>query len=365
MLDSFRDHEEEEWPSGESFGHSLDDLTEQLNILNSWLIEGVGRTEVNDISWQTTETVQYERKNLHDLSRAEGRKLRQAFRSLNRRSNRVWGRFVFMHQLLGSIAHSTAAAGTSLRFLPWHRLMVWSMEQAIRRTRAGRNLTIPYWTWWQDSGSPRKGIPTAWARFNPRILMPSVSDTRDRGFQTMLRALERPGVRRAMGWRNLAAARTAFGGIGTSSIAVRRSPFSNLVSGSPVVSREPRTLGRSISLPGRQDIRDVLRHSTFADFTENFEQIHGTPHVWVGFGAPGGDGALGIVDISPSDCLFYFHHAEVDRIWHLWQQRHRVPFTGSVRGTELPPWNPRIVDVWDIAGPALGFNYQNRRTDKP
>jgi tyrosinase len=52
---------------------------------------------------------------------------------------------------------------------------------------------------------------------------------------------------------------------------------------------------------------------TYYDFTEYLEtRPHNAGHGWAG-------GDMGTM-ASPNDPLFWMHHAQVDRIWHLWQQ---------------------------------------------
>ena len=60
--------------------------------------------------------------------------------------------------------------------------------------------------------------------------------------------------------------------------------------------------------------------------------------------------------VSPADPLFWLHHAEVDRIWHQWQQRH--PGLGTeISGADavLDPWTERVEDVEETQG--LGYEY--------
>jgi hypothetical protein len=42
------------------------------------------------------------------------------------------------------------SSSSDTQFLPWHRMMLWEMEDALRRNGENDVLTIPYWDWTQD-----------------------------------------------------------------------------------------------------------------------------------------------------------------------------------------------------------------------
>lgn len=55
---------------------------------------------------------------------------------------------------------------------------------------------------------------------------------------------------------------------------------------------------------------------------------------------------------SPSDPAFWFHHAQVDRIWHLWQQNpENKEKMSTPSDTKLEPWGEEftIESVNDIS----------------
>jgi Common central domain of tyrosinase len=65
-------------------------------------------------------------------------------------------------------------------------------------------------------------------------------------------------------------------------------------------------------LPTTGLIDQVLRLSPFRPFQRNLEAIHGPVH-----NAVGGDMATAH---SPSDPLFFLHHANIDRLWAKWEK---------------------------------------------
>jgi tyrosinase len=64
-------------------------------------------------------------------------------------------------------------------------------------------------------------------------------------------------------------------------------------------------------LPTRGLVNQVLQLTPFRPFQSNLEAIHGPVH-----NAVGGDMATAH---SPSDPLFFLHHANIDRLWAKWQ----------------------------------------------
>lgn len=65
---------------------------------------------------------------------------------------------------------------------------------------------------------------------------------------------------------------------------------------------------------------------------------HNNGHAWIG-------GDMGNPMISPRDAAFWFHHAQVDRIWALWQQDHPNEIANlSEQDAQLDPWH----DEFDV-----------------
>ena len=78
---------------------------------------------------------------------------------------------------------------------------------------------------------------------------------------------------------------------------------------------------------------------------------HNHGHSWVG-------GIMNNTSTSPTDPIFWMHHAEVDRLWHIWRQAHPAP-TPRLAGADLimDPWPEAYSDLLDIA--ALGYAYDS------
>ena len=80
------------------------------------------------------------------------------------------------------------------------------------------------------------------------------------------------------------------------------------------------------------DISDILAQENYYQFAQRLEDgPHNHGHVWIG-------GDMNTM-ASPQDPAFWFHHAQVDRLWAQWQEAHpgqRAHLVG--RDAQLDPW---------------------------
>jgi tyrosinase len=95
-------------------------------------------------------------------------------------------------------------------------------------------------------------------------------------------------------------------------------------------------------------------------------QLHNIVHGWVG----GFRGIMSSVELSPNDPVFFLHHANVDRLWALWQERNPRQLYQPVRGGPsghnvtdfMYPWDGqatrlRARPAQVLNYPALGYSY--------
>jgi tyrosinase len=107
-------------------------------------------------------------------------------------------------------------------------------------------------------------------------------------------------------------------------------------------------------LPTSSDVQQVLALPDFLDFQSQLEDIHGAVHVWVG-------GTMGQIPWAAYDPIFWAHHAMIDRLWRLWQNRHPNPvFPPGLLNQALPPFPMTVADTLDIK--ALGYRYASGTT---
>lgn len=153
---------------------------------------------------------------------------------------------------------------------------------------------IPYWRW-----SVNRAIPSWITNFLPTVVVP------------------------------------ASGGIPTVTVQVARSPH------------------RPSGLPTRAQIASLDANTglSYTQFTTLLEGYHNVVHGWVG-------GVMNDITVSPSDPLFWMHHAEVDRIWSAWQANPanvgKVPVLAGADAV-MDPWQETASQLQSIN--ALGYSY--------
>lgn len=78
---------------------------------------------------------------------------------------------------------------------------------------------------------------------------------------------------------------------------------------------------------------------------------HNHGHAWIG-------GIMNNSRTSPTDPMFWLHHAEIDRLWEVWRQANATP-RPNLSDTDLilDPWAESYDEVLDIT--ALGYSYDS------
>ncbi|KAF9457315.1 hypothetical protein BDZ94DRAFT_1314333 [Collybia nuda] len=206
-------------------------------------------------------------------------------------------------------------------FLPWHRYMVAVYEKALR-DECGLTTAHPYWDWTLDADTPTSFIQSpvfdstyGFGGNGPYVASPPGSPP---GFEV-------PG-------------RTGGGCVADgpfSTMVVRMGPADDM-------SGNPRCLHRDFSPAFASQFlnaaitADTISKSDYGHFMRavegetNFEHsgIHGGGHYGVG----GTLGEIGDLYNSPSDPLFYMHHANLDRVWWSWQKKNLAARLTDISG---------------------------------
>lgn len=123
-------------------------------------------------------------------------------------------------------------------------------------------------------------------------------------------------------------------------------PTVELMNGPHTVTRN---IGVGARLPNAADLAVAMSNPTFNSFAAALEGIHNSGHVWVG-------GSMQSIPTAPCDPIFWMHHAELDRIWSVWEAAHPgqyPPLTDAA--AIMDPWSETEVDTRDIE--ALGYQY--------
>jgi tyrosinase len=221
-------------------------------------------------------------------------------------------------------------------FLPWHRMYLWGFEQQLQDYYP--SVTLPYWDWSQSTPDMIADgyIPTAYRCGVTEGVLRALAGTVPAVAVKALEALE--GQTYYTADRLWAAA-----GSGVAE-ADRSTILAALEADNPLFTdqRWPGQFGTdSLSktlhhhYPTPTDIERILDIDTWRDFGGGMDvdqsfgildmDPHNTMHIWIG-GAPQGlSGPQGymLANLTAAlDPIFWAHHANIDRIWALWQERH-------------------------------------------
>lgn len=211
------------------------------------------------------------------------------------------------HSAYGGHAHGNS------KFFPWHRWYLKELE--IKLQLYHPCVTIPWWDWTLDQ-------------------------------------LESSGN---FGWVKADSPFTVWGDLNSNSNA----DMGEFTASDWTIPASYGQLARSSSLASISSmattatIANYLARATYGapDNFKAFEGPHGTPHVMIG-------GQMGNMR-SPSDPLFWIHHAGVDKLWYDWQDLH-APGTNydANPAAQLSPQWPGVTtnDVFDSRG-SLGVCY--------
>ncbi|MFB2967955.1 tyrosinase family protein [Aerosakkonema sp. BLCC-F183] len=189
-------------------------------------------------------------------------------------------------------------------FLPWHREMLRRFENDLRSIDP--TVTLPYWDF-TNSDSSR-------AVFTDNF-MGGFGNAQDSN-------LVSTGPFRAPSFslRNQPSQTLNQQGIWTfnfnSPSALNPNGQARFLQRSIGSRQDPSQFPGTANLPLPSEIEAVLNQPTFNTFWPALEgRPHGNPHVWVG-------GNMGLAT-SPNDPVFFLHHANIDRLWTEWMERHQ------------------------------------------
>ena len=113
-----------------------------------------------------------------------------------------------------------------------------------------------------------------------------------------------------------------------------------------------RKASREDELPDKLNVNDILQEDIWLTFSQRLEyEPHNQVHRWVG-------GTMNTMS-SPADPMFWMHHAEIDRIWAIWQSSHPDSKPNlSGKDAILDPWEQYKAE--DVLGTEnLGYKYDS------
>ena len=208
-------------------------------------------------------------------------------------------------------------------FLPWHRGYLYHFELALQDLDP--DVTLPWWDWFDE-----EGIPAAYAA--RRV---------NRKANVLYSAPIKPMTeRRDPSWPR----RTHREGFTGDGPAPWPPPLRTIVQGSQRIDAWAW----------------LMAAPSYTEFSARCWRLHDNIHVWVG-------GEMGDANWAAFDPLFWAHHAQVDRLWRIWQHDRpgglpRADILDRPMTFNRPPsFTPRqVLDVKQ-----LGYDYAGQRASAP
>jgi tyrosinase len=267
-------------------------------------------------------------------------------------------------------------------FLTWHRLYLYFFE--LRLQDVDPTVTLPYWDWAADAANLAASIADMGSATNDNGIVPAAYRCwiDDEGVQRLAAGGDVPADTlaklRAMvgapaensGARFLTKAGITYGD-DPASKAIR----AELERVNPLFDWN-RWPGGNASIifeayPTPQDVQNILGLTSFFSFGSGpmndqyfgaLENIHNLIHNFTGGVNPyagvspaePANGDMVNAGVTAFDPIFWAHHANVDRLWAVWQGLN--PSAGpDDPSAVLPPWNMQVSETRDIT--RLGYEY--------
>jgi len=179
-----------------------------------------------------------------------------------------------------------------IRFLAWHRIFLIRFEKALQKYEP--SVYIPYWKWVDG------GIPKWIEKFEPTV----------------------KGVTRLKG--SHMSLKPTF-----------QKPKAETVNRNTVTS----------AITTQKNIDRILNYTRYNEFSTALERgPHNRGHMRIG--------GVMQTEVSPADPMFWLHHANVDRIWALWQKKNptKHPEIIAAKGAK-PATAKAFVSTWSTLQP--------------
>ena len=220
-------------------------------------------------------------------------------------------------------------------FLSWHREFILRIEKELQRVSSKPSLSIPYWDWTDVDTTLDKIFVDHFMGPNGTGKKVSIPEG------TIGRTLQSGPFAKSSGW------------IVDPRVHLYRAHNDNYLG-----DELCRNLNRKEALPEAKQIDALIGLSDYKNFRnelENGDDMHDSMHLWV-------RGSM-LAHSSTVDPIFLMNHANVDRIWALWQSfghsgNEYYPSSGEPNGHNLNdpmwPWDGGSTgietrrDIWDL-----------------
>ena len=235
--------------------------------------------------------------------------MREAFSSLYLLTESNSKSFTRIAGLHGLPSPSYCNHGGTSGFLSWHRAYLLELENALREYKC--NVTIPFWDW---NSTPNNGIPEACK--NPTYV--------NRNGATVDNPLYRGPIAPSAG----------------SGFSTRRSDINSVSF-------------QDLAISANTNQTEI----NFNNYANTLNGLHGSVHVRF-------SGSMSSVAYAAFDPIFFFHHANVDRLWANWQTNIGNSPTSSELNASLQPFTKPLSNSWLLGSDVqniseLNYSYRN------
>jgi hypothetical protein len=229
--------------------------------------------------------------------------------------------YVWMHNVIGGGAHRGPAFG------PWHREFLRQFEFDLQQVSGDPEMAIPYWDWTTDQSPGSTGWPFTGGFMGGfgNILTGMISTGLFSNPAIFRMNIRRPGD-------NDLTLKRSRGIPSPASLPVRADVLPALGVGIPPGGAWPTIFDAS---PFHSD--PTTQAEVMASFRKYLEYLlHNGIHVWIGdiWDNNQNGGHMTFPPVAVNDPMFWLHHANVDRLWGIWQRKSPTPgYVPLVAGT--------------------------------
>ncbi|KAM7186055.1 tyrosinase-like protein [Rhypophila sp. PSN 637] len=266
----------------------------------------------------------------------------------------MWDDFVFVHMSQTPTIHLTG------NFLTWHRYFLQTFETKLKE--CGYNGNLPYWEWGLDVNTDLRKSPLLDG--SATSLGSDGKAITHEGMQILMPFNDQP-VKFQPGTGGGCLVQGPF-----SDLTIHLGPVAKPAYGSPdpvgqpdPTQDNPRCLSRDLSSDtGKRfsSFRNTTELIINSNNVEIFQALmSGDPRYITGdVGVHGGGhdmigGEMSDPFTSPNDPLFYLHHAQIDRVYWIWQMqdfKNRQGVAGTQTLLDMPPSpNTTVNDLLNVA----------------
>lgn len=263
--------------------------------------------------------------------------------------------FVVTHIQLTLVTHGNG------NFLSWHRYYMWAFEQALRNECDYKGY-LPYYNWPLFAEDPKAsplldGSHTSIS--GDGIYVPGRNSTCVPNPSRCFVQIEPGSGGGCVNSGPFKDWKINLGPIQSLDVTVPPNPWAN------GLGYNPRCIKRDISTQSSletndQFVSDLIKNSAtvsaFQNTLQNPEPGRLRIHL-AGHNIIGGDAGSDFYN-SPSDPYFWFHHAQVDRIWSIWQNQdvanRRFTIAGTLTFQNIPPTRNATLNDTMTMGDYLG-----------